>query len=53
MGTFTLSLRIIQADAMTALAFNGVAYRKFIQLVHTASSYSVGMQSHMIDHEVT
>jgi hypothetical protein len=40
MGTFTLSLRIIQADAMTPLAFNGVAYRQFIQPVHTARSCS-------------
>lgn len=37
MGTLTLFLRIIQADAMTALAFNGVAYRKFIQPGHVAA----------------
>lgn len=40
MGTFKLFLRIIQADVMTALAFNGVAYRKFIQPVHAARTCS-------------
>ena len=37
MGTFTLSLRIIQADAMTAPAFNGVPHRQFIQRGHAVA----------------